>query len=138
MQRSIEFYQAFRFVVEVPEKGQVIGVSSAFGDPFTNSFWVGRGHEVDRESLSQIFSEATKANIYLFTRCNDDKAPTRRIGVRFSKMDWYPIDLNAAASAVAIDWIILRDAQYGPCEDLKMENVPGIVRNEVDPRNKSQ
>lgn len=127
--RRFEFYKTFRFVIEVPGKGK-IGATAAFSDPFTDSFWIGRGHEMDHDTLEEILSGTSCINVYMFARMRgrtDDGTVARRISVSFSKLDWYPLDLDATSSEVALDWVMLRNATYTSCEDLKAGDIPPLV-----------
>ncbi len=113
-------YFAFRFLLIAHDSGEAIDAATAYHDPFVRGMWIGRAHMVDRKPMPAFLSEQTKLDVYLLTAGN---GTVRRITVEYDGIDWFPVDFDAAQSAVAMEWVLLKDAKYTSYEDIEFDKL---------------
>jgi len=82
--------------------------------------WIGRGHLQDRPVAASLLTEHKKIDVYMLSRGNQN---CRKVTVEYDGIDWYPIDLDASNSGVAMEWVLLKDAKYTSCEEVKFEGL---------------
>jgi hypothetical protein len=119
-QQSVNPYHAFRFCMITPDKGESINAMQVHHDPFVRGMWIGRAHLENRPPMAAALSEQTKLDVYLMTRASKS---VRKISVEYEGIDWFPINLDATDSGVAMEWVLLKGATYSSYEDIEFENM---------------
>ena len=108
MLTRVNLYSKFNFVLHAPNRNVWFGATAVFNDPFDGSLWVGAGHKENELSLMQILGEETSLHVWLCParppRSVEEQKP-RLLRVDFNRGDytWFPLDLDAAESGMALD-----------------------------------
>ena len=120
---SIQPYVAFRFCA-ITNSGRIVNCSAAHHDPFLNGMWVGRAHCEGEPTLASILEHEPSLDVYLLSR---GREVARKIAVSYKGLKWYPLDIDAAISGVAMEWVLLTEAKYTGCGDVELSEVPGLA-----------
>ena len=120
---SIQPYTAFRFFA-LTRSGKDITLHSAHHDPFVHGMWIARAHVEDSPTLASILSDEKELDIYLMSRGRDS---ARKITVEYEGVKWYPIDIDCSRDGAALEWVLLDQAKYTSCVDLKWDDIPNLI-----------
>lgn len=130
---KIRPYTAFRFFVQL-ENGESLGLSVISSEPFGGGLWLGRGHMSNEPTLMERLRGQKTLRIWMVQRQADRDSTCRKIEVTWSSMRWLPFDLNATDSSVAMEWLVLEDADYTTPVDVPWSEVGPSITRSFDPR----
>lgn len=121
-------YFAFRFIMIADSTGEAMDAAQMYHDPFIRGMWIGRGHLVERPPMAPMLAEEKKLAVYLLTRGN---IFARKIVVEYEGTDWFPLDVDATNSSVAMEWVLLKNAKYTGWEDLQFDRMGHELREKL-------
>lgn len=100
-----EFYLRHRFVAYAPDSGEVVTLSECYQDPFSGSFVLARGYEVEGRTLFERLSATKRLTIYLLGKSRF----CRPIDITYSEIiDCLPT-LAAHEGGIALDLVELKN-----------------------------
>lgn len=116
-ERKTELYTTFRFAVTLPNRGgEALRVMSVYNDPFTDELWIGRAHIAGEKTLAQKLCEETRLEVFMLPR---GEGMSRRVTVDFSGLRALPLNLDASADEIALEWVVLKKAKCLPAIDVE-------------------
>ena len=131
-ERKAELYTTFRFVITLPDRGDdILRAMSVYCDPFTDELWIGRAHIAGERTLAQLLCEERLLEIWMLPR---GPGLSRLIGVSFDGLRALPLNLDASADEVALEWVVLKSAKWSPPSDVETPEcfkVPAITKTKA-------
>lgn len=126
----------YRFLLCTFHRKEWFGASVVFNDPFDESLWIGVAHKLNEKTIMQLLVEETCIEVWLGAP-HHGRGPARRMRVTFpgdSAVKWLPLDLNAASSEVAMEYVRITPICQESPEDVPFDECPLKVKRLMDPR----
>jgi hypothetical protein len=124
-----DIYAGYCFILHLPERDVWVSAKAAFNDVFTGDLWVGAAHRVNEKTLGEYFSECRRVEVWMFQPARNSGAFARCITASYEGLFLQPVDLDAGASKVAMEWVRLENTKMGKVQDVPRAEWPaGLVR----------
>ena len=130
---STDVFRTFRFALFLPNYGRVVGCSMVYSDPFTGNLWIERAHQGHEPSLREHLRGEKTVEVWLFQHLAAGGL-ARRISVTWDDLRWLPFDLDATASSVALERLVLVSPYYEGPVDVAADDLPYALHAIVSPK----